>query len=72
MGLSGANPYLARALTKDLVRQHKVAQENEARAERARLDASELRELERELEDESPVTVNRRRGLRDRLRRRSA
>jgi hypothetical protein len=71
-GISGANPYLARTLTDDLVQQAKVAQENEARAERARLDEAELRELEREPNVQAAVTPDRRRGLLDRLRGRSA
>jgi hypothetical protein len=43
-GISGADPYLARTLTDDLEQQAKVAQENEARAEQAKLDEAELRE----------------------------
>ncbi|MCI0582977.1 MAG: hypothetical protein L0227_08800 [Chloroflexi bacterium] len=61
-GLSGANPYLARALTNDLVRQAKVAQECEARAERAKLDDSELRGLERGPNGHAIVRPARRRG----------
>jgi len=71
-GISGANPYLARTLTDGLVEQAKLAQENEARAERARLDAAELRELERPPDVRAAVTPNRRRGLLARLRGRSA
>lgn len=71
-GISGANPYLARTLTDDLVQQSKVAQENQASAERVRLDEAELREVERELSGQPPVTVDSRRNLLNRLRRRSA
>jgi hypothetical protein len=71
-GLSGANPYLARALTDDLVRQAKVAQENQARVERARLDEAELRELQLGPNGLAAVTPARRRSLLDRLRGRSA
>jgi hypothetical protein len=46
-GLSGANPHLARTLTPELVEQAEAAQENQARAERTKLDEAELREVER-------------------------
>ena len=71
-GISGANPFLARTLTDDLVEQAKVAQENEVRGERARLDEAELLELERAPRGQATVTPNRRRGLLDRVRGRSA
>jgi hypothetical protein len=71
-GLSGTNPYLARTLTPELVEQAKAAQEHQARAERARLDEAELREVERGPVVAVPDTPGRRRSLLDRLRRRSA
>jgi hypothetical protein len=71
-GLSGANPYLARRLTGDLARQAEIAQENEARAERAKLDETALSELEggaQGSEPGTPDTPGRRRKVLDRLRR---
>jgi hypothetical protein len=71
-GLSGANPHLARTLTPELVDQAEAAQENQARAERAKLDEAELREVERGPGVSAPETPSPRRSLLDRLRRRSA
>jgi hypothetical protein len=68
-GISGANPYLARTLTEDLVQQAKAARENEANAELARLDEADLREIEREPQSQAAVTLGRPRSLLDRLRR---